>query len=104
MKKFKIYYIIVFLLSLILAISKGFNFSLLITSYSDKNIDGNQGTLYVLLINLIIVSLIWIVSFIVTLIKKNKINYKWLLFIGLILLTLFIPVSINSYYAKVEGF
>ncbi|MBR3049365.1 MAG: hypothetical protein IKG58_02240 [Bacilli bacterium] len=103
MKKFKIYYIIVFLLSLILAISKGFNFSLLITSYSDKNIDGNQGTLYVLLINLIIVSLIWIVSFIVTLIKKNKINYKWLLFIGLILLTLFIPVSINSYYAKVEG-
>lgn len=103
MKKFKIFYIIVFLISLILAISKGFDFSVLVTSYSDKSIDGNQGTLYILLINLIIVLSIWIVSLIVTLKKKNKINHKWLLFICLILLTLFIPVSINSYYAKVAG-
>ncbi len=103
MKKYKIFYIIVFLISLILAISKGFDFSILVTSYSDKNIDGNQGTLYILLINIIIVLSIWIVSLIVTLKKKNKINHKWLLFICLILLTLFIPVSINSYYAKVAG-
>lgn len=103
MRKYKIFYIIVFLISLILAISKGFDFSILVTSYSDKNIDGNQGTLYILLINIIIVLSIWIVSLIVTLKKKNKINHKWLLFICLILLTLFIPVSINSYYAKVAG-
>ena len=100
MKKYKIHYIIIYIIVLILAIAKGFDVNISIINYNDyaKGIsNGYQGTIYISIINLIIVLAIWIYSLIITLKKNNKTKYKWLIFIGIILLSLFIPTGLHSY-------
>ncbi|MBQ2639434.1 MAG: hypothetical protein IJF92_01550 [Bacilli bacterium] len=100
MKKFKMWYWIIFVFVLIMAITKGFDISIPINAYGSGNF---KGDISILLLNLILVLVIWIFLFIVTINKKNTIKSKWLILIGIIFISLFIPVGIHSYYAGVIG-
>ena len=96
MKKIKMGYWIIFILVLIMAITKGLDIGIPINSY--KN-----GDISMLLFNLIILLSIWIISLFLTINKKNNIKLKWIIFIVIILISLFIPVGVHSYYAGIIG-
>ena len=96
MTKIKKAYSVIFILVLILAITKGFDIGIPINSY--KN-----GDISMLLLNFVIVLSIWIISLILTINKKNNLKLKLIIFIVIILISLFIPVGVHSYYAGIIG-
>ena len=100
MKNHKLYYWIIFGLVLIMAITKGFNIIIPINAYGNG---ASKGDISILLLNFIFVLTIWILSFILTISKKNTIKFKWIILITIIVISLFIPVGIHSYYAGIVG-
>ena len=74
MKRFKMFYVIVMILNLILVFTKGFSANLIIYSYNDGIIDGFQGDISLSIINCFIIAIIIITTIITTLNKNNKIN------------------------------
>ena len=103
MKRFKVFYIIVMILNLILVFTKGFSANLIINSYNDGLIDGFQGDILLCIINCLICAIIIITTIITTLNKNNKINIKWLFCLVTIVIALFIPIGIHSYSGGFAG-
>ena len=90
MKKFKIWYWIIFLIALVMAITKGFDIGIVINSNHGGEAFEETS---ILLINFVIVLSILIFTLIITINKNNKIKFKWAVFIGIVFLSLFIPVA-----------
>ena len=107
MKKYKIIYVIIYLLLLILVFTKGINIGIEVNSYNDYYdkgiIDGFSGSSILLIYNLLIIITIFIISLITTFVKSNRIKYKNLIFIGILILLLFIPVSIEHRSGGIAG-
>lgn len=106
MDKFKIFYVIVIILSIIMVLTKGFDGNMIIYSYNDTDIgiiDGFQGNVFLSILNCFVVAIIIILTIIMTFNKNNKINIKWLLFVLTILLALSIPIGIDSYSGGIAG-
>lgn len=106
MKKFKIFYITVIILSIIMIFTKGVDGNILIYSYNDADrgiMDGFQGNVFLSILNCFVVTIIIILTIIMTFNKDNKINIKWLLFVFTILLALSIPIGIDSYSGGIAG-
>lgn len=106
MDKFKIFYVIVIILSIIMVLTKGFDGNMIIYSYNDADIgiiDGFQENVFLSILNCFVVAIIIILTIIMTFNKNNKINIKWLLFVLTILLALSIPIGIDSYSGGIAG-
>lgn len=106
MDKFKIFYVIVIILSIIMVLTKGFDGNMIIYSYNDADIgiiDGFQENVFLSILNCFVVAIIIILTIIMTFNKNNKINIKWLLFVLTILLALSIPIGIDSYSGGFAG-
>lgn len=106
MKRFKMFYVIVMILNLILVFTKGFSANLLIYSYNDANKgirDGFQGDVSLSIINCFIIAIIIILTIITTLNKNNKIKVKWLFGLVTIIFALCIPIGIHSYSGGIMG-
>lgn len=106
MYKFKIFYVIVIIINIIMIFTKGFDGNVIIHSYNDADvgiIDGFQGNVWLSIINCFVVAIIIISTIIMTINKNNKINIKWILFVTTILLALFIPIGIHSYSGGIAG-
>ena len=105
MNKFKIFYLIIIILCIIMIFTKGFNIN--ITAFSYGNVpfayDGYSGHLSLLIVNIIIVSMIIISTIVITLLKSNKLKGKWLLFASIIILLLFVPIATNYYSGGITG-
>lgn len=106
MNRFKIFYVIIIILSIIMIFTKGFYGSIIIYSYNDADrgiIDGFQGNVFLSMINCFIIAIIMILTIIITFNKNNKINIKWLLFVAITLLVLYIPIGIHYYSGGIAG-
>lgn len=107
MKKYKIIYVIIYLLLLILVFTKGINIGIKWNSYDDYRdkgiIDGFSGSSMFLIYNFIIVITVFLVSLIITIISSNKIKYKKWIFIGILILLLFIPTYFEKRSGGVDG-
>ena len=106
MNKFKVFYVVVIILSIIMILTKGFSGNIIVYSYNDADIgivDGFQGNVFLSTLNCIIIAIIMILTIIMTFNKKNKINKKLLLFVLIILLSLCIPIGIHSYSGGFAG-
>ena len=107
MKKYKIIYVIIYLLLLVLVFTKGINIGVEGNSYDDYRdkgiIDGFSGSNTFLIYNFIIIICTFIVSLIITIIKNNKTKYKSFIFAGIIILLLIIPTSIEYRSGGIAG-
>lgn len=107
MKKYKILYVIIYLLLLALVFTGGINIEIKEKSYDDYYdkgiIDGFAGSSVVYVYNFIIVIILFISSLIITLTKNNKIKYKNLIFVGILILLLFIPVYMMHRSGGIAG-
>ena len=106
MKILKILYVVVIILSIIMILTKGFSGNLIVYSYNEADkgiIDGFQGDIYLSMYNCFIIAMIIILTTIITFNKKNKTNKKILLFVLIILLSLYIPIGIHSYSGGFAG-
>jgi hypothetical protein len=93
MKKYKLVYVIIYILLLILVFTRGIDGGIVVSSYNDGMIDGFSRCNILLIYNYIIMVSIFVVSLIITFIKNNKVKCKSLIFIGIIILLLLIPTS-----------
>ena len=106
MKKFKIFYAIVIIISIVMIFTKGFDANVFIFSYNDADsgiVDGFQGDVWLSIINCFIIAIIIILTIFITFSKNNKINIKWILCIATILLALYIPIGIDFYSGGIAG-
>ena len=106
MKRFKMFYVVVVILNLILVFTKGFSANMLIYSYNDANKgirDGFQGDVSLSIINCFIIAIIIILTMASTLNKNNKVKVKWLFSLVTIIFALFIPIGIHSYSGGIAG-
>ena len=106
MKRFKMFYVVVVILNLILVFTKGFSANMLIYSYNDANKgirDGFQGDVSLSIINCFIIAIIIILTIVTTLNKNNKVKVKWLFGLVTIIFALFIPIGIHSYSGGIAG-
>lgn len=106
MKRFKMFYVVVVILNLILIFTKGFSANMLIYSYNDANKgirDGFQGDVSLSIINCFIIAIIIILTMASTLNKNNKVKVKWLFNLVTIIFALFIPIGIHSYSGGFAG-
>ena len=106
MNKFKIFYIIMIIISIIMIFTKSFYGNVIIYSYNDADngiIDGFQGNVFLSIINCFIIAIIMILTLIMTFNKKNNIHVKWLWFVIIILLSVCIPIGVDSYSGGVAG-
>ena len=104
MKKYKICYGIILIIALIMLFTKGFrepNF--LINTFSDNYVDGYSGENYLCILNVIIIVLNLVIITFLNLNKENKLNKKWLVFIILLIINLFIPLGYTIYSGGISG-
>lgn len=107
MKKYKIIYVIIYLLLIILVFTKGINIGIKGNSYNDYYdkgiIDGFSGSSIFLVYNFFIIICIFVVSLIITIIKSNKVKYKSFILVGIVILLLLIPTSIEHRSGGIVG-
>lgn len=105
MKKYKIIYVILFILLLSLICTKGITSGIETSSYGGGQliIDGFYGNIILLIYNLILLICILSVSIAITFKKSNNIKYKIPILILIILLGLLIPVTQENRTGGVAG-
>ena len=105
MNKFKTIYGIIIMLLLVLVITKGINVGIDGNYYypSEGMVDGFSGHFTFLIYNIIIAAISFIVSLIITVIKRNDTEGKIWFFIAIIILILLVPTSINHYSGGIAG-
>lgn len=104
--KFKMFYVVVIILSLIMILTKGFSGNIIIYSYNDADIgiiDGFVGEIKLSILNCFVIVTIVILTIILTFNKKNGLNKKILLLILIILLSSLIPIGTHSYSGGLAG-
>lgn len=104
MKKFKLFYILTIIISVVMIFTKGFEGNIVIQSYSMNMADGFSGKILLSPINSIIFGFIIGLTILFTVNKENETKFKWLLLIVIIvLLLLFFPVAIDSGSGGIAG-
>ena len=107
MKKYKIIYLIVIVVLLVLVCTKGIRIGIIINSFDDyKNsgiIDGFQGNTKFLIFNVIIIISIFITSLIITFKNDNKIKHKKIFLLIIIIALLFIPIFKETRSGGIAG-
>ena len=105
MKKFKIFYGLIIIISIIMILTKGIPGDEMISSYyPPPNVsDGVITVSYLSIYNCIIDVVILIATATITLYKNNKIKYKWWLFVLIFILVLFIPIGNNFSSGGIAG-
>lgn len=95
MKKYKIIYVILFILLLSLICTKGITIGIETSSYGGEQLimDGFYGSTILLIYNLILLICILIVSIVITFKKSNNTKYKIPILILIVLLALLIPIT-----------
>ena len=95
MKKYKIIYVILFILLLSLICTKGITSGIETSSYGGEQLimDGFYGSTILLIHNLILLICILSVSIVITFKKSNSTKYKIPILILIILLVLLIPIT-----------
>ena len=95
MKKYKIIYVILFILLLSLICTKGITIGIETSSYGGEQLimDGFYGSTILLIYNLILLICILIVSIVITFKKINNTKYKIPILILIVLLALLIPIT-----------
>lgn len=104
MKKYKLCYIVILIITLILIYTKGIkepNF--LIYTFNDNGVDGYSGENYLYILNIIIIMLNLVTSICLSINKNNKLNKKWLIFVILLIINLFIPIGYTIYSGGISG-
>ena len=104
MKKFRIIYFIIIILCMLMIFTKGVTPSMVIYENTDKDvIDGMYTKDTLSIFNCVTITLIMIFSLLLTCIKKNTAKEKWLYFVVIILLLLFVPLGIHHYEGGFAG-
>ena len=106
MKKYKIYYIVVTILTLIIIITKGFPCNLMMYSYNDVDtgiIDGYMGDVSLSTFNIVFASFFLLLTIIITISKKNKLKFKWLFMCIIIGLIFLVRLGTDSYSGGITG-
>ena len=93
MKKFISVYVILFVTIMGLILTKGIGWKIdLISAMTMKSIcDGFNYFSYLLIGNIVIVILCWIVTIAITCMRANKIPFKWLIALALVIGITFVP-------------
>lgn len=105
MKKNKIFYSIIFILIFTLILTKGIRAEIIVNINSIGDlIDSITKFNSILIINIVLIVLIIISSLIITLKKDNNYKLKWIIFIIIILLSLFIPIATKNMVGGEAGF
>ena len=94
MKKFISVYVTLFVVVLLLILTKGIDWKMeLISAITAKSIrDGLNFFSYLLIGNLLIVLVCWTAVIAVTCLRSNKIRFKWLIALALVISLAFVPV------------
>lgn len=106
MKKYKYLYLIIFLILIILILTKGISKEIVLNYFNDadKGIkDGFAGHNVIYIYNVIIMLLLLSISCIMTFTKKNKMKWKSILLLAIIMMILFIPVGRQCYSGGIAG-
>lgn len=106
MKKYKIYYIVVIILTLIMIVTKGFPCNLMMYSYNDADIeiiDGYMGDVSLSTFNIIFVAFFFLLTIIITISKKNNLKHKWLFMSIVIVLMLLVRLGADTYSGGIAG-
>lgn len=103
MKKYKIIYIVIFILLLAILLTNGIRAGVVISSTKDyrlenMNAKGHYENCTFLIYNCIIIVSTFITSFIITLKKSNEFKYKTHIFIIIIILVLAEPIFMQEFY------
>ncbi len=94
MKKFIGVYVILFVTIMGLILTKGIDWKIeLISAMTMKHIrDGFNFFSYLLIGNLVIAVVCWIVTIAITCMRSNKIRFKWLIALSLVIGIAFVPL------------
>ena len=98
MKKYKIIYIVLILICIVMIVTKGITVGTTIKKFGSQemaNIDGDYGYIDIFIFNICILLTIFIVSVCATFNKKNAIKFKYVILLGIFILLLWIPVGIQ---------
>ena len=100
MKKYKIIYIVLILICIVMIITKGITIRTTITQVIDPiatNMGGVDGGYEygIYIFNMCILTIIFIISIVITFNKKNTVKLKYFIFICYFILLLWIPIGIR---------
>ena len=98
MKKYKIIYIVLILICIVMIVTKGITVGTTIKEFGSQemaNIDGDYGYIDIFIFNICILLAILIISVCVTFNKKNTINLKYAILLCVFILLLWIPIGIQ---------
>lgn len=97
---FRDLYAIICVLLIVLVISGGIPAGIVDYTFNDyiehHVIDGYTGNGMFLIYNLIIILGVFVASLVITVIKSNKLKHKYLVFAGIVVLLLLIPIRIDK--------
>lgn len=102
MKKFIIFYVVILLFCIVMIITNGVEYSLVLESNSFLGVMFQYKSTSFLIINYILFNIIIVSTLIVTINKNNHIRLKWILFIIIVILSIFIPLGTN-YSIGIDG-
>ncbi len=98
MKKYKIIYIVLILICIVMIITKGITVGTTIKEFGSQemaNIDGDYGYIDIFIFNICILLEIFIVSVCVTFNKKNNIKFKYIILLLVFILLLWLPIGMQ---------
>lgn len=97
MKKYVYAYLILFLSLIVLHVTKGISFGITIfrTDHA-RTPDGKYGTLMLLVYNIGIMMICLIGAIVLTIIKENKIRYKWFIPAIMLIYLAFLPIVMTE--------
>jgi hypothetical protein len=107
MKKYKLIYAVIFIITVILILSKGILIGIVVNTYDDYKdygiVDGFSGKVELLIYNSIIALSLIISSTYFTFKKDNNIKIKIFILLGIMIMLLFVPIGINYYSGGFAG-
>ena len=98
MKKYKIIYIVLILICIVMIVTKGITVGTTIKKFGSQemaNIDGDYGYIDIFIFNICILLAIFIVSVCVTFNKKNNIKFKYIILLLVFILLLWLPIGMQ---------
>ena len=88
MKKYMCIYAILYVVLLVLIITGGIPYGIILNEIDKRGMpDGSQSTTMLLIFNIIIALVVFVVGMITSCIKNNKLRFKWLFPIGILVFT-----------------
>lgn len=107
MKRYGIAYAGIALFCFIMILTKGWSCSTLWYAYDDYRdsgiIDGFAGEVWVSLPNIVAIVLVFVGTFVMTVLSKNQFKGKWFCLVGVLLLLFFIPIGTEHLSGGIAG-